>query len=261
MDMGILRTELVLCMAMTAPLAWAQAQQEKAPIQPEAWQLVLRANGARSEQGVGPLWWDSALAKAALEHCQRMVHEGELAHRYGGEANVDERAAQAGAHFSLIEENIAIGATPAEIHKGWMESPEHKQNLLNPDVDRVGIAVVASHGVLYAVADYARIVPVLTQPQVEAKVAELIRASGVDVVADPTGARAACAQEKGMPDAPAATQARFVMRWQNVSLAQLPKSLVDRLALGQFQHAAVGSCPAQGVEGSFTLYRLAVLLY
>ena len=250
-------------MAMTAPLVWAQAAQQgaKAPIQPEAWRLVLLANSERNQLGVKPLWWDPALAKAALEHCRRMVQEGELAHRYGGEANVEERAAQAGAHFSLIEENIAIGATPAEIHKGWMESPEHKQNLLNPDVDRVGIAVVASRGVLYAVADYSRAVAVLTQTQVEARIADLIRVSGVDVVTDPTGARAACEQEKGMPDAPTATQARFVMRWQNVSLAQLPKSLVDRLASGQFQHAAVGSCPAQGVEGSFTLYRLAVLLY
>lgn len=261
--MGILRMGLVFCMAMTAPLVWSQAAQQavKTPIQPEAWQLVLRANGARNEQGVKPLWWDPALAKAALEHCQRMVQEGELAHRYGGEANVGERAAQAGAHFSLIAENIAIGATPAAIHESWMNSPPHKQNLLNPDVDRVGIAVVASHGVLYAVADYSRTVPVLTQAQVEARIADLMRASGVAIDTDPTAARTACAQEKGMPDAPAATQARFVMRWQDASLAQLPKSLVDRLSSGRFQHAAVGSCQPNDVEGAFTLYRMAVLLY
>lgn len=248
---------------MTAPLVWAQAvkQEAKAPIQPEAWRLVLLANSERNQLGVSPLWWDPALAKAALQHCQRMAQEGEIAHRYGGEANVDQRAAQAGAHFSLIEENIGIGASPAEVHKAWMNSSEHKKNLLNPDVDRVGIAVLPSHGVLYAVADYARTVQVLSPVQAEARVAELIRASGVDVVADPTTARSACEQEKGMPDALSTTQARFVMRWQDVSLAQLPESLADRLASKEFQHAAVGSCPAQGVEGSFTLYRLAVLLY
>ena len=67
-----------------------------------------------------------------------------------------ERAGQAGAHFSLIEENVAVGPTPAAIHDGWMHSPGHRTNLLNPEVDRVGIAVVASRGELYAVADYAR---------------------------------------------------------------------------------------------------------
>ena len=34
------------------------------------------------------------------------------------------------------------------------ELPGHRTNLLNPEVDRVGVAVVATRGVLYAVADY-----------------------------------------------------------------------------------------------------------
>ena len=53
----------------------------------------------------------------------------------------------------------------------------------------------------------------------------------------------------------------FVMRWQSADLTVLPKALVDRLATGRYRRAAVGSCPAQGLEGSFTAYRLAVLLY
>jgi hypothetical protein len=111
------------------------------------------------------------------------------------------------------------------------------------------------------VADYARAVQVLTQSQVEAKVAGLMRVSGLEMDRDPAVARAACAQERGVPNAPTGTQAQFVMRWQDASLTQLPKSLVERLASGQFHHAAVGSCPPQYVEGSFTLYRVAVLLY
>jgi hypothetical protein len=262
--MNIHRLALVLCLAIGAPAVWAQAaaqEGKRTPIQPEAWQLVLRANAARSEQGVGPLWWDPALAQAALEHCQRMVQEGQIAHRYGGEPSVGERAAQAGAHFSLIEENVAIGPTPAAIHNEWMESPEHRKNLLSPEVDRVGTAVVASRGVLYAVADYAKAVPVLTPAQVEARVAGLMRGSGVQVDPDPAAARAACAQDRGMPNAPTGIQAQFVMRWQDASLTQLPKSLSDRLASGQFHHAVVGSCPAQYVEGAFTVYRVTALLY
>ena len=44
------------------------------------------------------------------------------------------------------------------IHDEWMQSPGHRTNLLNPDVDHVGVAVVESRGVLYAVADYERAV-------------------------------------------------------------------------------------------------------
>ena len=110
-------------------------------------------------QGAGPLQWDPALAEAARQHCLRMAAEGPISHRYGGEPDLTERAGQAGAHFSLIEENVAIGPSPAAIHDEWMHSPGHRTNLLNPQVDRVGMAVVASRGVLYAVADYAKAVP------------------------------------------------------------------------------------------------------
>jgi hypothetical protein len=51
------------------------------------------------------------------------------------------------------------------------------------------------------------------------------------------------------------------MRWQDADLTLLPQALLDRLATGKYRQAAVGSCPAQGLEGTFTAYRLAVLLY
>ena len=159
------------------------------------------------------------------------------------------RAGQAGAHFSLIEENVAIGPTPAAIHDGWMHSPGHRANLLNPDVDRVGVAVVAGRGVLYAVADYERAVPVLTQARSRLRWPTLIRASGVAVLRDPTLARAACAADEGMPAQLPARNPRFVMRWQDADLTRLPQALVDRLASGEYRQAAVGSCPPQGQEG------------
>jgi hypothetical protein len=125
----------------------------------------------------------------------------------------------------------------------------------------VGVAVVASRGVLYAVADYERVVPLLAQSQVEAVVGGLLRSSGVTVLGDASLARAACVLNQGLPGSKSGPRPRFVMRWQDSDLSQLPQALVDRLASGQFRQAAVGSCPTQGQEGSFTAYRVAVLLY
>jgi hypothetical protein len=51
------------------------------------------------------------------------------------------------------------------------------------------------------------------------------------------------------------------MRWQDSELARLPQALAERLASGQYGRASIGSCPAQGLEGTFTAYRVAVLLY
>jgi Cysteine-rich secretory protein family len=224
-------------------------------------QLMALANQARAQNGAGRLEWDESLAAAARRHCLRMAAEGPISHRYGGEPDVSERAGQAGAHFDLIEENVAIGPTPSAIHEEWMESPGHRTNLLNPEVNRVGIAVVAARGVLYATADYSRSVQALTQTQIEARVGELLRARGVSVLRNNAQARLACSTDHGIPPSPEGLNALFVMRWQASDLSSLPDALNEKLALRRYHEAAVGNCPAQGVEGNFTAYRIAVLLY
>jgi hypothetical protein len=246
-----------LAQAGRAQYGQAEYGQGRPPqaLQPEAEQLLALANEARAAHGAGPLHWDPALALAARQHCLRMAAEGPIAHRYGGELDLSDRAGHAGAHFSLIEENVAIGPDAAAIHEEWMNSPGHRTNLLNPDVDRVGVALVASRGVLYAVADYAHAVVQLTPAQVEATVANLVRVSGITILHDPVTARAYCAGTGG------ANQPSFLMRWQEADLTHLPQALVDRLASGNYRQAAVGSCPAENLEGSFSAYRVAVLLY
>lgn len=224
-------------------------------------QLFALANQSRAQVGDRPLQWDAALTEAAMKHCRRMAAEGPIAHRYSGEPDLSERTSMAGAHFDLIEENVAVGPYPAGIHEGWMNSPGHRENLLNRDVDHVGIAVVAYHGVLYAVADYSRAVATRTPVQVEAAVAGLIRMSGVAIRRESSQARAACATDHGMPQSGSGPQATFVMRWQDSDLARLPQALVDRLSSGRYHEAEVGSCPSHEAVGAFTSYRIAVLLY
>jgi hypothetical protein len=230
-------------------------------LQAEARQIFALANEARIQAGVGRLDWDPALAQAARTHCLLMAQRGPISHQYPGEPDLSARTAQAGAHFSVIEENVAVGPSADAIHEEWMRSPGHRENLLSPQVDRVGVAVVAARGVLYAVADYSRSVEQLNPAEVEARVAALVRVSGVTVLRDPTMARKACATDDGVPQAPGGPMARFVMRWQAGDLDRLPKELADKLASGNYRAAEVGSCPAQVEQGSFSAYRVAVLLY
>jgi uncharacterized protein YkwD len=254
---------MIVLMAMT-PVAMqatrAGAQDSGGQnLRADAEQIFALANQARTEAGVGRLQWDAALAQAALAHCRRMVAEGPIAHRYGGEPDVGGRAKLAGAHFSVIEENVAIGPSPAGVHDEWMHSPGHRVNLLSPEVDRVGVAVIEARGVLYAVADYSRGVESLSTAQIEARIAELIQPSGVELLRDPAVARQACAMDSGLPRSGGATP-RFIMRWTSGDLNALPPQLVQKLKTKQYKQAAVGSCSAQ-VDGSFSAYRLAVLLY
>jgi Cysteine-rich secretory protein family len=224
----------------------------------KAEQLFALANQARSSAGESLFEWDAALAESALRHCIRMAIEGPIAHIYPGESDLTSRAGLSGAHFSVIEENIAVGSFPATIHQGWMDSPEHRANLLNPAVDRVGIAVVANQGVIFAVADFARAVPVLTQGQVESAIATLLRGQRLQVTGETTEARSYCISSgRYYGNNPPS----FLMRWQNSDVTHLPQQLLEQLAIGRYHKAAIGSCPAQDVNGAFTIYRVAVLLY
>ncbi len=258
--MRVLAQGIFVFVALAMPAAGV-AQDGRGNMHAEAGRIFALANQARAQAGVGRLDWDPALADAALQHCLRMAAEGPISHQYNGEPDLSTRTAQAGAHYSVIEENVAVGPSADTIHEEWMHSPGHRANLLSPDVDRVGIAVVAANGSLYAVADYSRVVEQLNTAQVEARVAALVRARGVAILSDPRLARAACATDEGMPRSESGPVAHFVMRWQDADLTVLPQALADRLASGKYRQAAVGSCPAQVAGGSFTAYRVAVLLY
>jgi hypothetical protein len=262
MNVGFRRTIFLGLALIAAALAVCHAAAQTASMdrlqssQDSVNKLFWLANQERAARGLSPLKWDSALAAAAIRHCERMASAGGISHRFAGEGDVDARAGQAGAHFSLIEENVATAPSASGIHQGWMNSPHHRENLLSAEIDRVGVAVVARGRQLYAVADYARAVPILTQAQVEARIASTLRARGLSIATDPSLARAYCSSPA--PFSSTGSPA-FLMRWQNADPDRLPADLEQRLASREFREAAVGSCPPQGV-GSFTAYRIAVLL-
>ncbi len=248
-----------MCSALLWPLCLpAQSGEPTIPDTARAKELFDLANQSRAQNGAGALQWDDSLADAALKHCARMIAEVTLEHRYSGEQDLTSRAGAAGAHFSVIEENIAVGSHIAAIHQGWLDSPEHRTNLLNPAIDRVGIAVVQSQGLFFAVADYAQGVAVLTQTQVEKAFADLLRAKHIAVMQETTDARSYCRYSGKYSGNQSPS---FLVRWQNPDVTHLPEQLLEALNAGRYRRAEVGSCPAQDVNGPFTVYRVAVLLF
>jgi len=255
---GLVTWAAVLCLGISIADAQPGASRGDGDA---AEQLLALANQTRARMGAQPLTWDPALAAAARKHCARMVAEGPLSHQYRGEPDVSERASMDDAHFSLIEENIAMGSYAAEIHDGWMNSPPHRRNLLNPEIDRVGIAVMMRGRSMYAVADYSKGVAVLSRTQIENKVAGLVHMSGLSIRNDVRDARAACELNRGLPSTMTGNQPGFIMRWQSADLDRLPQQLMDRLGTREFRLASVGACTPQGDQTEFTQYRVAVLLY
>jgi uncharacterized protein YkwD len=99
-------------------------------------------NRARLDAGADPLAWSDALAAVAAGHAREMYLEGYFSHRSPATGTVGDRLAAAGAVYSLAGENLALAATPNQVHEGLMGSPGHRENILRPEFNRVGVAVV-----------------------------------------------------------------------------------------------------------------------
>lgn len=100
-------------------------------------------NAERTNQGILPLEWDNRLGMAARAHTEDMAQNNFLSHTGSDNSNPSERITRAG--FSLITsaENVARGqVTPAAVISSWMNSPRHRDNILNPDLTHLGVGFV-----------------------------------------------------------------------------------------------------------------------
>ena len=217
--------------------------------------LLDAANRERAAAGLQALKWDNALAEAACRHAEVMVGQNLLLHQCLDEALLNERAAKAGAKFSLIAENIAVGPNLETIHDGWMHSPGHRKNILSADVTAVGIATLRGSGGLFAVQDFSRSVEGLSLQQQEEKVVSLLKGNGIHIADVTEEARSNCDKKQAI----AASPGSYVIRFEATQLETLPDNLLERVKSRAYRKASVGACRSGNNDG-FTLYRLAVLL-
>jgi hypothetical protein len=219
-------------------------------------QLFEALNGERTAHGLSVLQWDNALFKAARHHALLMLNLNRLEHQLPSESNLEGRLAEAGARFSAIAENIAIGPNPRIIQAGWMDSPGHRKNILDPRLTSVGIAAVRGPGGLFAVQDFSQAVPNLSVEQQEQKVVSLLAARGFRSANATAGARKTCENDAGF----ASTSAKSMVRFEVPDLSKLPEDLERKIRNGPYSKAAVGACHANGAAG-FARYRIAILFF
>jgi hypothetical protein len=219
-------------------------------------QLFESLNRERAAHSLAALQWDDNLFKAARKHALLMLNLNMLEHQLPDESNLESRLAEAGARFSVIAENIAIGPSPLTIHTGWMNSPGHRKNILDPRLTSVGIAAVHGPGGLFAVQDFSHFVPDLSVEQQEQKVVSLLIAEGFRSANATEGARKTCETDAGL----AGTPAKAMIRFEATDLNKLPEEIERKFRSGPYTKAMVGACRANGAPG-FTRYRIAVLLF
>jgi uncharacterized protein YkwD len=104
-----------------------------------------RLCGRQPLQSAGALRLDTALNAAAREHAQDMLQHGYFDHRGHDGSTPGSRVAAHGFRYQLVGENIAEGPqTPQEVVQGWIDSPGHCQNIMDPRFTEMGIAFAAN---------------------------------------------------------------------------------------------------------------------
>ena len=127
-----------------------------------ALQLV---NEAREAEGLEPLAPDPSLSAAARAHAEDMEARDYYAHASPeGDTVRDRFRAEGGSRWRLVAENIARceGCTtpPGDervraFQEGWMDSPPHRANILDPGLDRFGFAMAWGDDTTYGVQTFS----------------------------------------------------------------------------------------------------------
>jgi uncharacterized protein YkwD len=130
-------------------------------------ELIFTAtNQFRRQEGRGELRLNPELGRAAQYFADYLARTDKFSHTADGKEPW-ERAARFGYAYSIVAENIAwefnsAGFTTRRLAKafveGWKKSPGHRKNMLDPDVDEIGVGVArsAKTGRYYAVQDFGR---------------------------------------------------------------------------------------------------------
>ncbi|MBA2811060.1 TerD family protein [Streptomyces sp. KM273126] len=106
-------------------------------------EVIALTNAERVSAGLRPLADDPLLASAAQAHSADMVARAFYSHTCPDGGEPWHRAATAGSTRRTIGENIACGQrSPAEVVRGWMDSPGHRANVLKPGFTHIGIGFV-----------------------------------------------------------------------------------------------------------------------
>lgn len=147
---------IIVVIAATMFASTAAAQQSEPSDEQE---LVRLVNQERTAVGLPPLAVDERLTSVARKHSALMAEKMALSHQFRGEPGLRERIATTTLRFNYSGENVAFDADAPQAHSGLMHSPPHRENILSPNYNAIGIGVVRKGTMIYVTQDFARRLP------------------------------------------------------------------------------------------------------
>ena len=109
--------------------------------------LIELLNNDRRVLGINPLVENNKLNEAALSKARDMVQNNYFAHQSPQGIKPWFWFKNAGYSYKYAGENLAIGfINSLDVFNAWINSPLHKANMINPNYEEVGTAVLDGFG-------------------------------------------------------------------------------------------------------------------
>jgi uncharacterized protein YkwD len=149
-DIGITHRGADTWIVLAAPLATPNPGDAPA-VSRRVLELVNEARvharrcGSKSFDATFALKLSSALGDAALAHSLDMATRNYFDHSGADGSTPASRVTRAGYGWGVVGENIAAGvASPEEAVQGWLHSPAHCENLMDPRFTDMGVAYMVN---------------------------------------------------------------------------------------------------------------------
>jgi len=107
-------------------------------------EVVRWTNIKRQEYGVSPLEQNSKLDYSAEIKAKDMFSKQYFEHESPDGQRVSDLVGDSGYEYIILGENLALGNFKDEeaLLQAWMDSPGHRENILNPAYSEIGISVI-----------------------------------------------------------------------------------------------------------------------
>lgn len=109
--------------------------------------LVQRVNAERRKAGLPALSLSGQLSEAAQGHACDNARRDKLTHRGSDGSSFGQRIKRTGYSYRTANENVGVGMRdPANAVQWWMNSAQHRDNILSRRTREMGVGIAYSTG-------------------------------------------------------------------------------------------------------------------
>lgn len=179
----------------------------------DASRLLSLTNQVRSSRGLGSLTVDAELSAVAQRWATTLAAQGVLSHNSSLPSQVR--------GWKSLGENVGVGGTVDAIHSGFLASPTHLENLVDPAFTRVGFGIVRPDARIFVVEVFMKPAASTTAARATPPTTAAPKATAAPGTTAPAGSAAATAPAPVVATVTAPQEAGELSTWMVLSLEGL----------------------------------------